>query len=293
MFCIVYLASPREFQVRDIPRIELLRTSLRITKKNFPTTPIYIFHEDYTEEDKASLSPVTEYIKVDFSGHDAMFNSSYGKPKGYMMMNRFFTGIMQAYPQIQQYTHYMRMDDDAFLMEPYLTEEHVKANHLKHDYVYRLMYNEEGTVARHQGLYHFTLNFLREEGYAQNIPTLVKHLKESGFVKADGSYSCAAPYNNWYVSSLRLWNNPLVQRYIQKLEREGGILQKGWYESTIQGMLIRVLNLFNGMKISHDGSFGYRHNVHFALPNSDRLVHSASSPFYPKGALLEDQPTAS
>ena len=292
-FCIVYLASPRDFRVDAIPRIELLRTSLRITKKYFPTTPIYIFHEDYIEADMATLSGVTEYIQVDFSGHDDVFDPSYGKPKGYMMMNRFFTGIMQSYPQIQRYSHYMRMDDDSFLMEPYLTEEHVKQNHLKHDYVYRVIYTEEGTIPRHQGLYQFTLEFLREEGYAQHIPTLVKHLKDTYFVKADGSYSCFAPYNNWYVSSLRLWNNPLIQRYIQKLEREGGILRKGWYESTIQAMMIRILNLFTGMKITHDGSFGYRHNVHFAKPNSRDYVHIGSAPFYPAGALLEDQPTAS
>lgn len=292
-FCIVYLASPRGFHVGDIPRIELLRTSLRITKKHFPTTPIYIFHEDYTEEDKASLPSVKEYITVDFSGQDDKFDPSYGKPKGYMMMNRFFTGIMQAYPQIQRYSHYMRMDDDSFLLEPYLTEEHVKKNHLNQDYVYRVVYKEEGTIARHQGLYQFTLEFLREEGYAQHIPTLVKHLKDVGFVKPDGSYTCDAPYNNWYVSSMRLWNNSLIQKYIQKLEREGGILTKGWYESTIQAMMIRILALFNGMKILHDGSFGYRHNAHFAILNSKSHVHIGSEPFYPKGALLEDQPIAS
>lgn len=292
-FCIVYLASPRDFYASGIPRIELLRTSLRITKKYFPTTDIYIFHEDYTDEDKASLPIVREYIQADFSGQDDKFDPSYGKPKGYMMMNRFFTGIMQAYPQIQRYSHYMRMDDDSFLMEPYLTEEHVRANHLKHDYVYRVIYTEEGTIQRHQGLYQFTLDFLREEGYEKNIPTLIQYLKDGYFVKSDGSYSCNAPYNNWYVSSLRLWNNPLIQRYIQKLEREGGILTKGWYESTIQAMMIRVLNLFNGMKITHDGSFGYRHNVHFAKPNSRDYVHIGTAEYYPKGALLEDQPTAS
>jgi len=114
-----------------------------------------------------------------------------------------------------------------------------------------------------------------------------------GFLKPDGSYTCDAPYNNWYVSSMRFWNNSLIQKYIQKLEREGGILTKGWYESTIQAMMIRILALFNGMKILHDGSFGYRHNLHFAVLNSKSHVHIGSEPFYPKGALLEDQPTAS
>lgn len=281
-FCIVYLASPREFRVANIDRRDLLRTSLRITRTHFPTTDIYVFHEDYTEEDKASFPSVTEFIQIDFSGHDDDYKAEVCKrPKGYMMMNRFFSGIMQTYPQIQRHTHYLRLDDDSYLIEPFLTEDYVKNNMLKHDYVFRTIYTEEGTVQRHQGLYQFTLDFLREEGYAQHLPTLFAHLKANKFLKADGSYSCDAPYNNFCLASQRLWTNPLIQRYLKKIESVNGVLGKGWYETCIQAMMIRVLTLFIGMKIQHDGSFGYRHNIHFAKPNSTDYVMKEDAPFYP------------
>ena len=51
-FCIVYLASPREFRINPTTtRTEVLRVSYHITREHFPTTDVYIFHEDYTEED--------------------------------------------------------------------------------------------------------------------------------------------------------------------------------------------------------------------------------------------------
>jgi len=281
-FCIVYLASPRDFKVSNLNRRDFLRTSLEITKTHFPTTDIYVFHEDYTDEDKASFLPVTEYIQIDFTGHDDEYKAEVCKrPKGYMMMNRFYSGIMQSYPQIQKYTHYMRLDDDSFFIEPFINEEHVKKNLLKHDYVYRTVYTEEGTVQRHQELYQFTLDFLREEGYGQHIPTLINHLKTTAFLRPDGSYSCDAPYNNFHMASQRLWTNPLVQRYLKKIESVNGILGKGWYETPIQAMISKVLTLFIGMKIYHDGSFGYRHNIHFSKLNSEGYVMIEDSPFYP------------
>ena len=155
--CIIYLASPRHFKAGDILRKDILRVSYHITQQHFPTTDIFIFHEDYTEEDKQLFPGVKEFIQVDFSGVDSVYNPSAGR-KGYLMMCRFFCGPLQSYPQLQSYSHYMRLDDDSFFMEPFLTEEIVKQTCLNGKYIYRSIFWENKPQ---QTLFQFTMHFLK------------------------------------------------------------------------------------------------------------------------------------
>lgn len=278
-FCIVYLASPKGFHIYNNPalesRLDILKGSLKMTKKLFPSTDIFVFHEDYTDLEKSQMPEVTEFIQVDFSGKEDVLNSNLRRPYGYLMMCRFFSGIMQKYPVLQQYTHYMRLDDDSFFMEPYLTEVYVHTHLLKYDYVYRSTF---GDLQDQQSLFDFTLDFLRKEGYAQHIPTLIKELEKKFFVKK-GAYTGLAPYNNFHIASLRLWENSITQRYIQAIEESNGILQKGWMDANIHGMIIFVLTLFMGMKIHHDATFGYRHNRHVSRYDSTAVDYVESLPF--------------
>lgn len=274
-FCIIYLASPRRFHIYDDPaqmtRIELLHQSVSITRKLFPTTDIFVFHEDYTEEDKIEG---LNYIQVDFTGQEEYVNKTLRRPYGYLMMCRFFSGIVQSRPELQKYTHYMRLDDDSFFLEPFLNETNV-VDLLKHDYVYRSLF---GDVQDQQTLYESTLAFLRQEGYGHTIPTLEKELHKKYFLK-NGRYTGLAPYNNFHIASQRLWQNPIVQRYISHLEREKGILRYGWMDANIHAMIIYILALYCGMKIHHVAWFGYRHNRHVSRINSTAVEYIKSLPF--------------
>lgn len=278
-FCIVYLASPKSFHIFDDPaqasRVELLKGSLAITRRLFPTTDIFVFHEDYDAEQFAQLPEVTEFIQVDFSGHEAFCNRSLRRPYGYLMMCRFFSGVVQSHPRLQTYTHYMRLDDDSFFQAPYLTEEYVKTNLLKHDYVYRSMFQD---TQDQDSLFAFTLDFLRKEGYGSHIETLKKELRKKYLLQGD-TYSGLAPYNNFHIASQRLWQNPLVQRYIAALEESHGILTSGWMDANIHAMIIYVLALFCGMKIHHDATFGYRHNRHVSRLDSTAVRYDETLPF--------------
>lgn len=275
-FCIIYLASPRSHHIYNDPnqdsRLALLNGSLQIAHRCFPTTPIVVFHEDLESED---IPTFAEMIQVDFSGKEHLVNRNLRRPYGYLMMCRFFSGIVQQHPKLKQYTHYMRLDDDSYFMEPLLNEDYVKTNLLKHDYVYRSTF---GDLQDQQSLFDFTLDFLRKEGYGNHIPTLMKELEKKYFVK-NGSYTGLAPYNNFHIASHRLWDNPLIQRYIQALEESNGILQKGWMDANIHGMIIYVLTLFIGMKIHHDATFGYRHNRHVSRPDSSAVDYKEDVPF--------------
>jgi hypothetical protein len=278
-FCIVYLASPKSHHaynnINEPSRLELLKGSIQITRRLFPNTDIIVFHEDYTDNEKNQIPEVSYFVQVDFSGKESIVNTSLRRPYGYLMMCRFFSGIMQSNPIFQKYTHYMRLDDDSYFMEPYLTEEYVNTKLLKHDYVYRSIF---GDLQDQQSLFEFTINFLYKEGYGKHIPTLIKELEKKHVVK-NGYYTGIAPYNNFHISSLRLWENSLIKRYIQTLEESNGILQKGWMDANIHAMIIYILTLFVGMKIHHEATFGYRHNKHVSRMDSNTIDYDQAIPF--------------
>lgn len=277
-WCIVYLASPRSFHIYNDPaqasRLELLQGSLRIARRLFPTVDILVFHEDYTDAEFAVLPEVTKFLQVDFSGQEEHCNTSLRRPYGYLMMCRFFSGVMQSHPEVQKYTHYMRLDDDSYFLEPYLTPTKVEQL-LTHDYVYRSMFMDSQDQ---QSLWEFTLDFLRKEGYGNYIETLKTELRKRYVLKGD-TYSGLAPYNNFHIASRRLWQNPIIQRYIEAVEASKGILQKGWMDANIHGMIVFVLTLFCGMKIHHEASFGYRHNRHVSRMDSSSIDYKENIPF--------------
>lgn len=278
-WCIVYLASPRSHHIYNDPtkysRLELLQGSVAIARNLFPTIDILVFHEDYTDEDMASLPGVTKFISVDFTGREHLYTRPLRRPYGYLMMCRFFSGIMQSHPEVKAYTHYMRLDDDSYFLEPYLSEATVTQSLLQHDYVFRSTFRDPQDQ---QSLWEFTVDFLRGEGYGAHIETLKTVLRKKYFLVKDW-YTGLAPYNNFHIASQRLWQNPLTQRYIAAIEASNGIFQRGWMDANIHGMIIYVLTLFMGMKIHHDASFGYRHNVHVSVLHSDTLDYQDSLPF--------------
>jgi hypothetical protein len=277
-FCIVYLASPREFHYEDYKRIDMLRVSLQRTKQCFPNTDIFIFHEDYTQEDMESLEPVKEYIQINFSGGDEHYSELTHRRIGYLKMCRFFCGTLQSYPQLQEYTHYMRLDDDSLFIEPYITESRVHEL-LKYDYVYRTMYNEEPCIPEHK-LWDFTLEFLRKEGVKEyDFISLNKMLNEE-YLMTGNQWAYNVPYNNFHLSSIALWKNPLVQRYLEAIEREGGILKYGWFDASVHAMIAFVLRWFTRTSVTCDPTWGYRHNCHISRMH-DSAVGGTAPEFFP------------
>lgn len=278
-FCILYLASPTSFHIYDDPtqasRLTLLKGSLAITRRLFPTTDIFVFHEDYTPEQFDQLPGVTEFLQVDFSGQEQHCNRSLRRPYGYLMMCRFFSGVVQSHPRLQAYTHYMRLDDDSYFQDPALTESYVKTHLLKHDYVYRSVFED---TCDQGSLFQFTLDFLRREGHGAHIETLKRHLRTQYVLKGD-TYTGLAPYNNFHIASQRLWQNPLIRRYLDAVEESHGILQGGWMDANIHAMIVYVLTLFCGMKIHHDATFGYRHNRHVSRLDSTAVYYDENLPF--------------
>ena len=283
-FCIVYLASPRRFIINTntgpVPRSRALQVSYTIVRKHFPTTDVFIFHEDYTEEDKLLFPGVKEFIQVDFSGFDSVFNPSFGRSKGYLLMCRFFTGQLQKTPQLQNYSHYMRLDDDSYLMEPFLTEEKVKQTMLTSQYVYRSYFHEADSQ---QTLFQFTLYFLKKiYGVSFLTMNILRSKLEAEKVTVNGIYTGIAPYNNFHICPLDLWRLPIVTQYLEAIEREHGFLRYAWLDANVHAMILYVLSKVD-TRITHilNTTFGYRHNHHVVQVNQTVAMCDPSVPFFP------------
>ena len=267
-------------------KFDILKSSLNITKKLFPNIDILIFHEDYTEEDMKRLPPIKEYIKIDFSGKETLYSPENRHRYGYLMMCRFFAGGMQNHPILQNYSHYMRLDDDSYFMEPFLTSDSL-SNMTQYDYTFRSLFFDKKDQ---QSLYEFTCTFLKQNkcdvraiipmlvnnGFLEKHKFSVMHLHESDI------YTGLAPYNNFHVSSIGLWKHPLVQKYIQSIEDTNNILKHGWLDANIHAMIIFMIAPFAKLNIRLDMSFGYRHNKHVSLMNTSAITWDESYPFHPE-----------
>ena len=257
--CIVYLASPRSFTYGKHRRIDVLHRSISIVKKTL-SFDILVFHEDYTEDDIARFPSDVSFIKIDFKGHES--KHTYTKHRyGYLMMCRFFSGILQSHEALQCYSHYMRLDDDSFFMNPLITNEKL-LSFLNYDYVYRTTFTEEGHDQT--ALRQFTKNFLLNK----NLSTADLRI---GF----------APYNNFHVSSLSLWKHPLVLEFINAIEQSNGCLANGFLDANIHAEIIWVLARHLNIKVKNDYTFGYRHNHHVSRLGNDSYNFVPSLSFMP------------
>lgn len=172
----------------------------------------------------------------------------------------------------------MRLDDDSLFIPPYISEARVREL-LCYDYVYRTMYNEPPCRADHK-LWDFTLDFLRKQGTKEeDISDLKQVLRHDWLMRGD-EWANNVPYNNFHLSSLALWKNPLVRRYIAAIEQVGGVLKYGWFDTSVQAMIVFVLRWFTRTSVACDPTWGYRHNCHISRMYHDAIGATAPE-FFP------------
>ncbi len=242
---VVYLASPKAAGWMDWTRLDCLVASLKLLRLHAPAWPVIVFHEDYEEAEMERLKAVAENItfeKVDFSGQEHLHVNRRPDNRvgtyGYCMMCRFFSGQMQNHPAIQPYTHYMRLDDDSYIMEP-LTPDCVERI-LSSDYTFRSLYQES-----HREIYDYTVDFMNKEG----LP------------KTNRECTSDSPYNNFHVSSLAMWRHPVVRKFLNGIEDMYPFAKFGWTDTNVHSMLIWLLGPALGFKVNIE-RFAYRHNLH-------------------------------
>ena len=135
----IYLASPRvsKLSTGDL-RIDMLCKSIENTSKIMKDLPYIIFHEDLIDDDFKRLRKIYSNItfeKLDFVRNELPF-VNLGRPKGYMLMCRFFSGELQKHKALETYDSYIRFDDDSFLLEPFLNKNSLLQNLQENDYIF-------------------------------------------------------------------------------------------------------------------------------------------------------------
>lgn len=259
-------------------RYDVLRASLNITRRVLPTMDVIVFHEDYTEDDIRGLPSGVVFEKIDFGGFESIYNPALPSSRGYLMMCRFFSGVLQNHPRLAQYTHYIRLDDDSYFLEPYITESMVEAL-CTNDYVFRSVFREDKSQ---QSLYEFTMKFLDSRMNVLQKTQLRNKLIIDRIVTKSNQYTGVAPYNNFHLSSLRLWRHPLVRQYIEAIETSGGIFRNGWLDANIHAMIVFVFpHVVRDLSVKGCVSFGYRHNCHVSVPDTLGIDVDETLPFYP------------
>ncbi len=241
---VVYLASPRASAWSAWSRLDCLEASLKLLRQHCPPWPIIIFHEDYTGEDKdrlRAISPDITFEQVDFTGleniHVNCRPDSRVGTYGYCMMCRFFAGQLQKHPSVQEYTHYMRLDDDSYIMEP-LSQKIVETIG-QADYSYRSVYQEDWKEA-----YDFVFNFMKQEGLEAPAKP----------------YNRDSPYNNYHTSKLAMWRHPTVLKLLDQIETMGAHLRRGWTDTAVHAAIIWLLGPRLNFAVHLEKDFAYRHN---------------------------------
>lgn len=247
--CIVYLASPRDWRHLSWSRLDCLEASIELARRFAPGIPVIVFNEDMTADDKYRMEAAARvnamrFVDVDFTGDEDRFVSQRPGERvgtyGYAKMCEFFCGPMQAHPALQGFTHYIRLDDDSYLMGP-LDVEEVE----KHDYTYAGCFEDP-----HQGLYDYTMGWM---GY---------HVTR----KVIAPYTGASPYTNFHGASLSMWRHPMVRDYLKDVSDWNGFLGEGWNDANVQRMLIDHVMPAAGLSVHVTEKLDYRHNQHCHHP---------------------------
>jgi hypothetical protein len=178
---------------------------------------------------------------VDFSGLEKSFvsrrpNEGVGS-YAYAMMCRFFCGVLQNHPALTDYTHYMRLDDDAYLVREV----------------------SPGMIAQIQEC-DYGYNGKSEEDHPSLRAWALKFMAENGLKPVDG-YTRLVPYKNFHTASLALWRHPVIRRFLAGVEAEEGFMKQGWTDAAVHAVIAFCLAPQLGLRvITH--KLPYRHNQH-------------------------------
>lgn len=249
----VYLASPRAAGHLEWSRLDCLCSSLALLRKHFPPVPVIVFHEDYAAAEIGRLSDANGsrgglvVRSVDFAGHEADYVDTRPGERvgtyGYRMMCRFWSGWVQRHPLLAGFSHYMRLDDDSYLVAPVPPSAVDRMQ--SHDYTYSSTFSDP-----HEGLWRFAGKFMFNAGY------LI------------GPYREDVPYTNFHAASLALWRHPVVSRFVDALEAANGGLRHGWDDAMVAGIIAYALAPALGLSVNLEPEFPYRHNQQCCHPST-------------------------
>lgn len=282
--CIVYLLAPGNSlhskgfmgNKKRVTRFHIFKKSLKTTLNYLPNYPIIIFYENYDKkkifEIKRIIGEKTSvlFIKVDFKKYKNKKNLEQwvkkqksfveGRPVGYRMMCRFFSGILQNHPTLDNFDYYIRMDDDSFFIEPKGLDVDKLIKKYDFDYLYRSVWTDHKEKEK---IWEFTKNYAKKNNLS------LDGFKKLSLFNSKKEFNGRSAYNNFHISKISFWRRKDVKNFLNEIEKVDGSVIKHWHDTTIHSML---LGLFNATVVEKT-NFGYRHNDHYSLLGSLKIKY--------------------
>ena len=223
-----YLVQPK--------RIKSLLKSLQNVDKYFNDKfhyPVIIFHEeDFTMEHRQRVENATKsdvyFQTLTFALPDfitgPVATKQCGKGIGYRHMCRFHSKLIYKLDIVQNLDYIWRLDDDSFIMSDVIFD--VFKYMSEHDILYGYRGISNDMAACVVGLWNNAKRYIKQH----NIATQ--------FFKAWRKNKIY--YNNFEISSMKLWLSQNYKDYIDMIDQAGGIYYYRWGDAPIKTIAVTM-----------------------------------------------------
>lgn len=212
--------------------------------------PIILFHENELIPYISSVRRYTnsslyfqqvKFATPTFLTQRVQFDIPCLSPVSYRHMCRFHAKSVYEHPIIQQLDYYWRLDDDSLLLNPikYDVFSFMSTHQLHYGYSW-IFYDSDSCVL---GLWEATGRYIHERSIT---PCFFNQWPKPQLY-----------YNNFEISSTKIWFSQAYKDYIEYLDQLGGIYYHRWGDAPIHGIAV---SLFLHKNQTHQFSdIGYKH----------------------------------
>jgi len=260
---VIYLAN--------VERVVDINSSLHSLHTNFlPWTPadVVLFHEiDFNENVQSNLLQQYHDIRfitlprrawsypvhLPFSTSD-FFVKEFSM--GYRHMCRFFGILIFREAHYLGYRWIIRMDSDSHILSPY--KENMISFMVQHGYQYgfRMSQSEEAFVIR--GFSELIVTYLRMFDIQ---PTFLYDLCNPKNLSGvtDQVWLDFTFYNNFFVTDVKFWISPKVEKFLSFIDRSGGIYSHRWGDADMHTATVSMF--MNKSSVYQFNEFAYKHGA--------------------------------
>lgn len=222
--------------------------------------PVVIFHEGDLANDSLQQSLARTlgsrmplgFERIDISANSHQPQSVHRRyPRSYFAMCRFFTLMLSTHPLLTLFNYYWRLDSHSYVFAPQPIEDPFELMQRRQIQYAFIMTNEEGEPYV-TGLWKLFHDFL--DRHCLKPSAGLRQTQTSWF----GRYSFDIIFTNFAIANVSLWReNPMIQAWLQLVDRHGGIYRHRWGDAPIH--TLALTQFLAREQIARLRYFGYFH----------------------------------
>ena len=216
--------------------------------------PLFIFHEaDFSSSDLKAIQSMTRsnvvFYQVNFTVPSFINQTSTGNffafrhyGFGYRHMCRFHSKLIYELPVVKNLEYVWRLDDDSQILKPikYDVFKFMRCHNFKYGYVW-VVTDEPWIEGLEEGVMRHWKGLIPHPTFAVNLPMIV--------------------FNNFEISATSLWMSDGYRRYIELVDKLGGIYYHRWGDAPIKALAVRLLLRDTETHRFTDICYGHDQNV--------------------------------